>query len=182
MKKALGVIEFKGIARGIKAADAMIKAAQVDLMASATVCPGKYMTFVSGDVGAVNSAVTAGRGVGAETIMDWFILPNVHPTVFPALHGTTGAPRGKAVGIIETFTGPAAIVAGDAAVKAADIQLLEIRLARGLGGKAIVVINGDVGAVKAGLASAVQAISETGVLVDEVLIPSAHPDLLETLI
>ena len=43
MGKAIGMVELSSIARGIETSDFMVKAAQVDLIRSSTVCPGKYI-------------------------------------------------------------------------------------------------------------------------------------------
>ena len=48
---AIGMVELNSIARGIETCDYMVKAAQVDLIRSSTVCPGKYMVLIAGDTG-----------------------------------------------------------------------------------------------------------------------------------
>ena len=50
---AIGMVELNSIARGIETCDYMVKAAQVDLIRSSTVCPGKYMILIAGDTGDV---------------------------------------------------------------------------------------------------------------------------------
>ncbi len=62
--KTIGMLEFTSICRGIEACDAMVKAGDVTLITAKTACPGKYMILVTGDVGAVKSAVEAGEVVG----------------------------------------------------------------------------------------------------------------------
>ena len=56
MGKAICMLELSSIARGIETSDYMIKAAQVSLLRSSTVCPGKYMIIVGGDTGAVRDS------------------------------------------------------------------------------------------------------------------------------
>ncbi len=60
MQKALGVIETKGLATAIEAADAAVKAANVTLGDYLPVGGGKVNILVRGDVAAVKSAVDAG--------------------------------------------------------------------------------------------------------------------------
>ncbi|KJS46948.1 MAG: propanediol utilization protein, partial [Peptococcaceae bacterium BRH_c23] len=61
MKRAIGLLELKNMTKGILAADAMLKAANVEMIISQPMCPGKYVVMVAGDVGAVQSAVKSGR-------------------------------------------------------------------------------------------------------------------------
>ena len=49
MANAIGMVELTSIARGIETSDFMVKAAQVELIRSSTVCPGKYIIIIAGD-------------------------------------------------------------------------------------------------------------------------------------
>ena len=59
-KNSIGLIELTSIAAGFQVCDAMLKAAAVDLLLSRSICSGKYMVMVRGDVAAVEAAVAAG--------------------------------------------------------------------------------------------------------------------------
>ena len=59
MSKAIGMIEFKTTATGITAADAMVKTSEVEIVEAQTVCPGKYIAIITGDLSAVKAAVDA---------------------------------------------------------------------------------------------------------------------------
>ena len=85
----------------------------------------------------------------------------------------------EAVGIIETSEVAPAIYAGDAAAKAASVRLIEAR--NQPGAKGLVVLTGEVGAVRAAVAAGVATVKE-GMLVAEVVIPYAHRALLAALI
>lgn len=180
--QAVGAVETTSIARGVEAADFMVKAADVRLLMANPVCPGKYITVVGGTVAAVTSAVEAGKNAASETLVDFMVIPNVHAQVFKAFTATTEPKMLGAVGIIETFSLASAIVAGDQAVKSAAVDLLEIRLARALGGKAYVILTGEVSAVRSAVESGVLAAREQGLLLGSTVIPSPHPDLLATLL
>lgn len=169
---AIGLVEFNSIAKGIEAADAMVKTAMVELLAANPVCPGKYMALVGGDVAAVDSAVKAGVKAGGQAVVDEFLLPNVHPDVFPAINAATDISEMQALGIIETFTLASLIIAADACVKAAEVDLIEIRLGAGIGGKSFVTLTGDVAAVKAAIDAGSAIVAEKGLLVEKVIIPS----------
>lgn len=179
---AVGCLESSSLARGMETADSMLKAAEVRLMACNPICPGKYIIIVGGMVAEVTAAVRAGEAVAADTLTDVTIIPNVHPQVLDAFTAATSFDEVGALGVIETFSAPSAIVAGDEAVKSANVTLLEIRLARALGGKAFVLLTGDVSAVKAALESGSKAGGAGGLLLGTALIPSPHPDLVEKLL
>lgn len=170
------------MARGIETTDVMLKQADVELLRAHPVCPGKYIVLISGDIGAVRSAVAAGERVAPEVVVDTFILPNVHPSIFPALAAVTEISQVRAIGVVETFTLAAAIVAADIAVKAAGVELMEIRLPFALGGKAFVILTGDVGAVRARINSAVQALKDEGVIDSFTVIASPHKSLIEKML
>ena len=57
MSKAIGMIEFKTTATGVTAADAMVKTSDVEIVEAQTVCPGKYIAIITGDLSAVKAAV-----------------------------------------------------------------------------------------------------------------------------
>lgn len=59
-KQALGMIETKGLVPAIEAADAMVKAAEVELVGMEKIGSGLVTVMVRGDVGAVQAAVDSG--------------------------------------------------------------------------------------------------------------------------
>ena len=179
---AIGLIEYSSIAKGIGSADAMIKAAAVELVISRSICSGKFMNLVAGDVQAVQSSVSAGEDYGAETVIDSFVIPNVHADVFPAMSGSTNVEELDALGIIESFSVASLIDGADAAAKAADVKLIEIRLAMALGGKAFVTMTGTVGAVESAVAAGAEIVSRAGMLVNTVVIPSPRPELIRDIL
>ena len=179
---AIGLIEYSSIAKGIGSADEMLKAAAVEMVISRTICSGKYMNLVAGDVDAVKASVEAGMRVGAEAVIDTFVIPNVHQEVFPALAGAAEVEKPDALGIIESFSVASLIEGADAAVKAADVHLIEIRLAMALGGKAFVTLTGEVGSVEAAVAAGVEVISKAGTLVNSVVIPSPREEMFRSVL
>jgi microcompartment protein CcmL/EutN len=94
---------MRSIARGMLTTDAMLKAADVELLRAHVVCPGKYMILVAGAISHVRNAVATGQQATPEVVVDHFILSNVHPSVFPALTATTEIDNVRAVGVVETF-------------------------------------------------------------------------------
>jgi microcompartment protein CcmL/EutN len=157
---ALALLELASIAVGIEAGDAMVKRAPVEVVHAGTVHPGKYLVLVAGAVADVEEALAAGLEVGEGCLVDTVFLPNVHAQVVAALRGARRAGRGDALGIVETATVAATIEAADAGVKGARVELLELHLADGLGGKGYLLFDGSVSDVEAAVAIAIERISD----------------------
>ena len=83
MSKAIGMIEFKTTATGITATDAMVKTSEVEIVEAQTVCPGKYIAIVTGDLSAVKAAVDAAVTRYEDKCIDSFVLGNPHEAIFP---------------------------------------------------------------------------------------------------
>ena len=179
---ALGMIELNSIPKGIEACDAMLKAAEVELTTAQAVCAGKYIAIVAGEVAAVKSSVEAGVQMAADKLVDSIVIPNVDDQVLAAVCACTEIDNMDAVGIMETFSLAAAVIAADAAVKAADVDLIEVRLGRGLGGKSFIILTGDVAACRAAVEAAASMEEVSGLLNESVVIPSPHEDLIQTLL
>jgi len=180
--RAVGILETNSIAKGMLAADSMIKAASVKVIVANPICPGKYLIVIRGDVAAVKSSIESGIKQGGEAVTETTVIPNIHENIFPAMRGTTNVSKVDAIGMIETFSAPSAVLAADEAVKSAKIQLLEIRLALALGGKAYALFTGEVGAVRAAIAAGVSRIKDQGLVYSTALIPAPHKDLIRNLL
>ena len=177
----LGIIETNSVAAGIEAGDAMLKTAFVKLESAQPVCPGKYIVMVSGDTAGVTASVNAGKKIAGDSLVNSIIISSLHEQVIPALACATVIRGKEAVGVIETFSVAAAVIAADAAVKAADVELMEIRLGRGLGGKSFVVLCGGTSEVKAAVSASKQVEEVKGMLLRTVVIPALHEDMLSAL-
>ena len=177
MIEAIGLVELSSIARGIETADAMLKAAQVELIEAKPTCPGKYIVLIAGDVAAVQSSVEVGRAIGNSAVIDDFILPNVHSSVIEGLSATTNVSEIIALGIIETFSIASLIVAADTAANSGVVETVEIRIGVGIGGKSYAVFTGDVSSVRASVEAGAKGAGEKGALLDTVVIPSPHRSL-----
>src|SRR5690554_5771846 len=177
MKRAVGLLEFNSIAAGIKTIDNVIKSADIELIQALSLCPGKYVAMFFGDTGSVQSAIEQGKKEADNFLVDSFILANAHDDLIPALHGSVEIKEYKALGIIETFSVASGIVAADTAAKTARISLIEIRTARGMAGKSIVLFTGDIGSVRMAVETAANNVALEGMLVNKEIIPSVHKDL-----
>ncbi len=179
---AIGVLELNSIARGFEAADEMVKTAAVTLLAAKPVCPGKFAIVAAGEVAAVSAALAAGRVKAGPYQIDELVLANVHPSVLPALHGVGPGRPPEALGIIETFSVASAVEAADAGVKAAAVELIELRVALGLGGKSFAVYTGSVADVAAAVEAGSAPVREKGYLVETAVIPAPDGQIKDLLL
>ncbi|MBN7774557.1 BMC domain-containing protein [Clostridium aminobutyricum] len=181
MANAIGMVEFTSIARGIYAADQMVKISEVEIVTASSVCPGKYIAIVHGDVASVEDSVRVGEREAGEFWVDSIVIPNVSPLVFPAITGATMPDEVQALGIMESFSLSTMVIAADAILKAAELQPLELRLGNGLGGKAYFTFTGDVAAVETGVEAGKAIAEEKGLLVNAEVIPSPSDLLVASL-
>jgi len=80
---ALGMIETKGLVGSIEAADAMVKAANVNLVGKEIVGGGLVTVMVRGDVGAVKAATDAGAAAAQRVgeLISVHVIPRPHVEV-----------------------------------------------------------------------------------------------------
>ena len=182
MAIAIGMVEFSSIARGIYAADQMVKISEVEIVTAQTICPGKYIALVEGDVAAVQDSVHIGEKFAGEYFVDSLVIPNVHHGIFPAITGATMPEHVTALGIFETFSVATMITAADQILKAAELEAIENRLGTGVGGKSFFTFTGDVAAVETGV-EAGRGVAETkGLMVDAEVIPSPSDRLVPSVL
>jgi len=174
---AIGIVEVSIIAKGIELCDRMIKASSVTVVEALPMCPGKYVIIIGGDVADVKHSVEVAAEEAGAVLVDKLVIPNIHEQVFSAVNCAVSIQKIEALGIIETYSVASGIRAADAAVKAANIDLIEIRLSRGMGGKAYITLTGTVGDVEAAVASGCETAREEGLLAGYSVIPSPHEDL-----
>lgn len=167
---SIGVIELNSIAAGIQIVDAVLKAAQVDLFLARTICSGKYLIIVSGDVAAVTAGVASGVDLVEGAVIDHCVIPRIHPDILPAVSGISRAVEIRSLGIVESFSVAGLLEAADVAAKAANVEIIEIRLAMALGGKAFVTLSGDVSAVRAAVDAGAAVVAQKGLLVNKAVI------------
>lgn len=182
MNKAIGMIEFKTVASGITATDAMVKAAQVEIIEAQTVCPGKYIAIVAGELSGVKAAVELVRTQYPMHLIGDFVLGNPHEDIFPALYGSSQVGEMGALGILETYDVASVIVAADVAAKTAMVRLIEVRVAKGMCGKSYLLLTGEVAAVEAAIQAGKRSVGEAGMLLDASVIPSPDAKLIRTIL
>jgi microcompartment protein CcmL/EutN len=179
MLDAIGLLEVSSIALGHLAEDAMLKAAVVDLLLARTICSGKFIVVVGGDVAACEAAVAAGAAAATGGLIERRVIPHVHPTVFPAISMAVDLDPAEAqsLGVIETFSASSIVDVADTAAKAATVTLFRIHLAMAIGGKGYVMLTGDVASVEAAVSAGVIVASEEGILVGQAVIAAPRKEL-----
>jgi microcompartment protein CcmL/EutN len=178
---SIGLVELSSVARGFVVQDAMVKAASVQVLMARTICSGKYIVCVSGDISSVQASVEAGVAVGTGAVIEKRVISRVHPSIFPAIMGTVYLEQTKAdaLGIIETFSASSIIEVADAAVKAANVTLFRVHLAMALGGKGFVLMTGDVASTEAAVHAGARVAGLDGILVDRAVIPRPAKELFK---
>ena len=174
MSKAIGMVEYKTTSAGVVAADSMVKTSEVSIIEAQTVCPGKYIVIITGDLSAVTSAVDNAKTMHGKHLINSFVLGNPHESIFPAIYGTTQVEDISALGILETYDAASIIEAADQAAKTAIVDVIELRIAKGMCGKSYMLLTGEVSAVEASIEKAKQLVASKGMYLDSSVI--AHPD------
>lgn len=176
---AIALLELPGIAIGIYCADEMIKRSPITVIKSGTVHNGKYLILIGGTVASTEEAYNLGRSLAKEELIDQVFLPDINGQVHDAIIGQRGQCSKESIGIIETTTAAATIKATDAAIKGADIDVVEIRLADHLGGKAFSIVTGEVEDVQSAIQVALEKTTNPEFWIRGVVIPHIHFEMAE---
>lgn len=177
---ALGLLELSTIARGVVVADAALKRSPAVLVSSRTLSGGKHLVIVAGGVAEVQEAMAAGIAAAATRLIDRCELPYADAQVWPMLvTGGVVVPTdwtddadAEAVAIVETQTVCAAIAAADAACKAAEVVVRDVRLAIDLAGKAVFTLTGALSSIDAAVEAAVEAAGDRLVELERIAQPA----------
>lgn len=182
MGKSIGMVEYTTVSAGIKAVDTMVKTSAVEVIEAQVVCPGKYIALISGELSAVKAAIEASVTQCGSKLIDKFILGNPHESIFPAIYGASTVENPRALGVAETYSAASIMVAADAAAKTAIVDLIEIRIARGMCGKSYMLLTGEVAAVEAAIEKVKKELAESGMFLDSEVIASPDMKLWKTIL
>ena len=145
MTETIGFLELNSIALGVQAADAVLKAASVELIFARFGCPGKYYLLFCGEVAAVQASLEAGCEIGGDHVVDSFLIPRVHPQVIRAINMTSMPDSMRAVGVLEFFS----------ATKAAGVEIVFVDRFNGS-----LVIGGDVASGEAAVREVLRVLED----------------------
>ena len=133
---AVGIVEFLGIAEGIKSLDYAVKNSDIHLLRAGMICPGGYLLVFGGRYADVYSAVRMLRAKYFPGLQNSLMIGNLSSGILesPSIGESTDA-----LGIIETRDAASAVYAADEAVKTSGVWVRELRLANGIGGIAEII-------------------------------------------
>lgn len=177
MYKAIGVIELKSIPKGVEAADAALKSANIDMVSAHPACPGKYEIILTGSISNVSAAVSHINSKFDGYVIDSSVMGTIDEQVVTALFSTGEGEREGSLGLIETFSAASAIKAADLAVKTARVKIYDLRISRGMGGKGVVLLTGDIGDVSAAVEAGAEYAKGVASLSSTAVIAAPHEDL-----
>lgn len=180
----IGLLELCSVARGIEVADAVLWQATVEMLFATPVQPGKYVLLFSGGVQDVSAGLERGVEVAGTDLVDRLLIEQVHEQVVPTLRRKGGHINGQldAIGVVETTTVASTILSCDAALKTSTVDLVDLRIANGLGGKSFYTLTGEVSDVRSAVARGAAQAQERGLLAREVVVARPHPDLMDHLL
>ena len=98
MNKAIGMVEYRTVSSGIRATDLMIKTSNIEVIQSSVICPGKYVTIVTGDLSSVTAAIESAEAQLGDMMTDRFVLGNPDANIFPAIYGGVPVEGAKSLG------------------------------------------------------------------------------------
>lgn len=177
MKKypAIAIVEFRDIAPGLHATDAMLKKAPISLIKSGMISPGRFLTLIGGTTASVDESLSEALFWARDYIVDHVMLPDVHPQLHDALLGRRFRIRTGSVAILETPTVSCNVRAAELALKGTPVSLVEIRLADSwLAGKGVSIFRGELPDIEAAVDLAVSFLQQAGVSPLYRIIPSPH--------
>lgn len=180
MGKAIGVIEFRSIGKGIEATDAMTKRAEIKILDNRMICIGKYFVIVTGEVAAIKDAIDEGERIAGDTLVGSNVIASVADGVLEKINASFDRKNIQALGIFETKDLTSGIYGANYIKKSSNVELLKIALTLGLGGKAIVLFTGDVSSVTNALEIAREKIDPLKI-VSAINIPSPSEELISNL-
>ena len=178
--EALGMLETRTLAPLIQGADAMVKAAAVELGGWSSIGGALVHFVVRGDVAAVRTALEAGRSAAARAGEVHAALAIARPAagmegLLPAV--APGEPvEAGALGILETVGYAGAVGGSDAMVKAAAVEVM--RLSAASGGRIAVLARGSLDAVQAAVEAGTTAARESGELDHACVVSRPAPQLI----
>lgn len=179
MFKSIGVIELKNIPKGVEATDDALKSAGVEVVSAHPACPGKYEIILTGSISNVTAALGHVTAKFENYVIDSSIMGRIDEQVITALFGTQKSEKRGSLGLIETFSAATCIKAADIAVKTARVEIFDLRVSRGIGGKGVVLVTGEVGDVTAAVEAGGNYAKGAGMLSATSVIAAPHEDLWE---
>ena len=178
--QAIGLLETQGLTPLVAGADAMLKAAQVELGGWAFIGGALCHAPIFGDVAAVQTALEIGRQAAEQigTVYSTLVLAQPSEGLGPLLPPAPAVePRSTgALGLIETIGYASVVGTADAMLKAADVQIE--RLSIGSGGRIAALATGHLDDVQAAVRVGAEAATALGELDASAVVSRPDPALV----
>jgi len=181
---AFAMLLLGDIPPGLFVLDALAKEADVEVLQTGTIHCGRYLILFGGEVGPVERAWRRALDTAGPQVLDEVLLPNAEVRLLPAIRA--GAIRwpapGDTLGVLQAATPPALVRAVDAALKGTLVDLVELRVGDGIGGKAIASLWGETHDMVAAVDLARASFEKAGAQgASTAVIPRADPAIREAL-
>ncbi len=159
---AVAMLDIVDIPVGLQTLDVLVKEAEVTVGAAGTIQRGHYLILFGGEVEPVELAFERAVNHARGYLDDVVNLPYAEERLVPAMmNGQVRWPApGDSLGVVQTGSPPTLLRAMDAALKGAQVELVELRMADGLGGKAFATLWGELVDVEAAIALATDAMAK----------------------
>ncbi len=186
---ALAMLQLTDVPAGLRALDGLVKEAPVQIFATGTVQSGHYLIAFGGQVEAVVRSFDRAVAIAGASLADRVLLADAEPRILPAFRDGAvrwgrAEPPGDALGVVQCGSCPVLLAAIDGALKGALVDLVELRVGDGLGGKSLATLWGEIHDVEAALELACAAIVRqqdrgfvTAASATTSIIPNADPDV-----
>lgn len=179
---AICVFEISSLALGYTLIDKAVKKAPVKILEGSALTPGKFFILLNGDEASIDEArneiLTCARSASGS-ILDEVFIPQLHADILPAAYAQIQQAVTESLGLIETSTIASGFISADAVAKSSDVKLIDLRLARGIGGKSLYFFTGPLQDVQAGVETAQSILSDRGTLLRAEVIARPHEDFLQ---
>lgn len=181
--EALALVEVASVARGLRALDALVKKAPVDVLEANLIEPGRFLILFAGGVAEVGESYDEASRVAEGEVVARMLLPLAHQDLVRGLRGhedVRGADEMDTLGVVEGRHVAPTLEACDRSLKDALVVLAGVRVAGGLGGRAWYVVHGAQHDVEAAIAAGVNRLGEN--LHRSECIPRPHPEMVRWLL
>jgi len=178
MNDSLALIEFDSVASGLAALDAMVKQAPIEVLEANLVEPGKFLILYTGGVAEVGESHQRVMDGFQESVCSDMLLPMAHSGLVDGLRGVEHRGVEDAIGVVEGTDVASTLLSADGALKGADVELVGIRVAVGLGGRAYFLVAGAQHDVQASIDAAAGVLEPLGRLHRIELIARPHDEMV----
>ena len=173
---ACASIDLSSIARGYATLDAMVKRATVKIDFAKAVSTGRFVIILSGEIAELDESYLMALEVGSSCVLDHVSLSRPHWQLTRAMRSAGNYPLGQSAFIAEFNTVSSTLLAADIALKACDLHLGSLTLAKGIGAKGFFVAHGELCDIEAARVIVENNISQERIVALEI-IANPHPEI-----